>query len=188
MIRDRIFGSDTEFSNWLRRQSKELPSYSLWCGFVASDADLYIHRYLSRVDGIGTREIQGLMDIEVKGRRGEVGDSQQDTLFKRHLGYRTKPYLVKGQICRHFGVSFLFMTHATPDYPSRLEWGRFNAKGEIIRRDVTLEQFFKLLRFELHPDSFETNAFRRHHRTREVVQVKRSELGFEYEELVIKRS
>src|SRR5262245_34604620 len=103
MIRQRMFGSDVPFMAWLRRQQKELPSYSANVGFVATDIDLFIHRYLTEIDSRGTREIQALMLIEVKTHSGLPSDSQRDTLAKVHACCPFRAVDYGGQTIRHFG-------------------------------------------------------------------------------------
>ena len=44
MVRERMYGSDTEFCAWMR-SCKDLPSYGDTFGFVASDNDVTVHRY-----------------------------------------------------------------------------------------------------------------------------------------------
>jgi hypothetical protein len=178
---------------WLRAQQKELPSYSADVGFVATDVDLFIHRYLTGVqDAMGTRDIQALMMVEVKTRGGSVQDSQRDTLAKIHAccGMREVDYY--GQILRHFGVSFLFLSGTTPDDSDEIIWGRFDRKKadrqHIKCKGITRERLFELLRFDRHPDNMSTRAFRRHHLTRELEQVVKAPLGFEYLLKVKKRS
>jgi hypothetical protein len=188
-----MFGSDAPFMAWLRSQEKELPSYSANVGFVATDVDLFIHRYLTGLqDAIGTRDIQALMMVEVKTRGGNVRDSQLDTLAKIHAccGMREVDYY--GQILRHFGVSFLFLSGTTPDDSEQMTWGRFDTRKldrqQIKSRPITKERLFELLRFDRHPDNFSNRTFRRHHLTGEIEQIVKAPLGFEYLVKTKKRS
>jgi hypothetical protein len=188
-----MFGSDIPFMAWLRSQEKELPSYSANVGFAATDVDLFIHRYLTGLqDAEGTRDIQALMMVEVKTRGGSLRDSQRDTLAKIHAccGFREVEYC--GQALRHFGVSVLFLSGTTPDDSDEIIWGRFDPKKahkqHIKCRSITRERLFELLRFDRHPDNLSKNAFRRHHLTREIEQVVKAPLGFEYLRKVKKRS
>lgn len=188
MARDRIYGSDTPFCEWMRACT-ELPSYSDTCGFVATDNDVTIHRYLTPVDALGTREVQSLMHIEVKTRGGPVHDSQKDTLFKKHCCMnRPRALRVKGQLVRSFGVSFLFMDNTSPDNSVVMEWGRFDRTGQIFCRGIDVATLVALLRFDIHPDTLTPQAFRRHHKTRELWVKETAPLGFEYHRPVIHRS
>lgn len=191
MVRQRFHGSDVDFCAWLRAQKDELPSFSSYCGFVASDVDVFVHRYLTEVDGKGaTREIQGLMLLEVKTRGGDLSASQRDTLAKHnafHDNRKSFAKWLKCQMVRHFGVSLLFLSGTDPDNSSWMQWGRFR-EDKVVRKNINRDQLFRLLRFELHPDNLQPRPFRFHHKTQEIVCVGKAPLGFEYEQIVIKRS
>jgi hypothetical protein len=184
MIRERVFGTDPDFCAWLRRQNKELPSYSKNVGFVASDVDLILHRYLTAVDGIGTREIQALMMIEVKTRNGKPTPSQQDTLHKLNA-VSCCSKTIGGKLIRNFGVSILILSGTDPDNSKTIQWGRFKqVTGEVYYREINLFQLFKLLKFELHPDSLTNQPFRRHHKTAEIRVIEKVPLGFHVERTI----
>jgi hypothetical protein len=188
MTRERLYGSDTPFCDWMR-QCRELPSYSRDCGFVATDGDVTIHRYLSSVDSVGTREVQGMMDMEVKTRGGNLSQSQRDTLFKKHkCATYKRGFYIKGQYVRHFGVSLVLMSGLTPDDSEQILWGRFTEDGEIRVREVHRKTLIRLMRFELHPDNLTERPFRRHHLTQEIVVTETSPLGFKYDKLIRKES
>lgn len=188
-VRERYFGSDIEFCAWMRRQGKRMPSYSPTSGFVATDVDLHLHRYMHERDGMGTRHIQSLMMLEVKSRCGDVGQSQRDTLAKvHHCCFCRTPVNHNGQLVRHFGVSFLFLSGTTPDNSEVMQWGRFDQRYVVCRNHVSLEQLYQLMNFEIHPDNFTPQIFRRHHKTSETLEVVEAPLGFKYEKPLIKRS
>lgn len=185
MARDRMFGSDVPFCDWMRR-NKDLPAFSNTCGFVATDVDLFIHRYLSAVDGKGTREIQAMMHLEVKTRGGVPSQSQLDTLYKIDACRRDAS--VDGQTIRHFGVSIVLLSGLTPD-DSQIRWGRFVTVRRVpVYRPITPRQLIQLMRFDIHPDNFDSRPFRRHHCTRTIMQVVRTPLGFECDEAIVKSS
>lgn len=189
MIRQRIFGSDADFMDWLRCQEKELPSSSVEFGFVATDSDAHIHVYKTEIDSMGTRDIQALMFLEAKTRGGNVTVSQQDTLAKVHACCWRREVDFHGKIIRHLGVSFIFLSGRNPDDSERIEWGRFDkSKQNIVRRPITKQQLFKLLRCELHPDNLRPRIFRRHHKESKVALIVQAPLGFEYEEIVTLKS
>jgi hypothetical protein len=194
LTRSRMFGSDVPFCAWLREQ-KDLPSYSSAIGFVATDVDLIVHRYLTEVDSEGTRQIQALMHLEVKTRSGVPHDSQLDTLCKLNLfhGKRDLPHVH----LRYWGVSVLSMDGTTPDNSRTMYWARFpeSRNGQTPRRwdnlnvqSISHAQLIGLLRFDLHPDNLTRRPFRRHHKTMEVVVEEMMPLGFTVEKTVIKRS
>lgn len=188
MNRQRMFGSDVPFMGWLRAQGVDLPSNGRDCGVVATDVDFHIHRYLSCVDRIGSREVQTLMQIEVKTRNAEPKPSQLDTLFKVHA--TTKRWSqVNGQAVRNFGVSVLKLSGTTPLDSSHMWWGRFHEEFAILKyRAICIDTLFQLLRFEIDPENFCTIPFRRHHSTKTIVTKVTTELGFECEEHIVCKS
>ncbi len=181
--RSRIFGSDPDANAWVRKQGTELPS-SRW---VCTDSDLVVHLYKATVDQIGTREVQMLMRIEWKGRGGELTPSQQDTLFKAHVGTRGV-YKVGNQNILNYGQSIVFLSGTSPDNSEWIDWGRFNKNGLVRRRRIDRAALIQLLRGDLHPDSMAPRPLRRHHKTREIQQTRITALGFEVEETVVKKS
>lgn len=191
VTRQRTFGSDTPFCAWMRR-CKDLPSVGADFGFAASDNDLTVHRYMTSVDGLGTRDIQSIMQIEIKTRRGEPLRSQLDTLSKLNL-FAGQKY-IEGQHIRFFGVFFLVMDGTSPDDSRLMWWGTLPKNAvvdqarEIQWRRIGYAQLVGLLRFDLHPGTFERHVLRRHHKTREIVSVDRMPLGFLTETRLIVRS
>lgn len=194
MARDRLFGSDVPFCAWMRRQ-EELPSDGATCGFAATDVDVLVHRFKENADGLGTRAIQAMMLLEVKTRGAPPTDSQRDTLFKHMCCLKNRKAIRNeaGRIeyVRHFGVSFLVLEGTDPEDSAGMQWGRFDLKSDAQRIrwcDVTVPQLLALLRFEIHPDDFKNrNPFRRHHKTREIIETRNDGL-FPYEHVVVKRS
>lgn len=183
--RDRIFGSDVPFCAWMR-SCKLLPSFSTDCGFVATDTDAFIHRYMVSIDSVGSREVQPMMMLEVKTRQGDPSDSQLDTLRKINMFSGSKR-LKDGTTVRRFGVAFLKMSGTSPDDSQSMWWGRF--KNDAIRwKPINARQLIDLLRFDIHPDSFTRKPLRRHHLTQDVITRQRMPLGFETEVLVTRRS
>jgi hypothetical protein len=188
VTRDRLFGSDVPFMQFVR-QCDLLPSYSQDCGWVQTDVDSFIHRYLNRVDKQGTREVQCMMEIEVKTRQGNLTDSQIDTYRKKHA--TIIPFLKwNRQLLFNYGVSFVRMDGTSPADSQWMKWGRFKrvCTFEIEWRDICLEQLISLLRFDLNPDTLLENKFRRHHKTSTVVVAEQTPLGFVAERDVVNRS
>jgi len=191
MTRERIYGSDTEFCAWMR-SCRDLPSYSKDFGFVASDNDVTVHRYLTAVDGVGTREVQALMQLEVKTRKGKPSASQIDTLSKLNLFSSEK--VVDGVYVRFFGVFVLVLSGESPDDSRQMWWGTI-PKGKMLNNasNMNFKQISKcnlisLLRFDLHPINLSKQPFRRHHKTNEVIVVETTPLGFECERKLVIRS
>jgi hypothetical protein len=186
-VRQRSFGSDIEFCAWLRG-NPNLPSRSNNIGFVATDVDLFIHNYLTAVDGQGSREIQTLMAVEVKTRGGQPRPSQLDTLAKQHLcSFRNRSVKYGSEFIRNFGVSVLSLSGTTPSDSERIRWGRFGER--VLRwRDVSVTTLEDLLLCRVHPDTLDRNPFRRHHKTSSIVTPVRTELGFVVDQEVTHRS
>jgi hypothetical protein len=188
MARDRIHGEDKEFMEWCRSHP-DLPSFSRECGWVQTDVDTLIHRYMTTFDGQGTRELQCLMLIEVKTRSGMPSPSQEDTLRKQHLCTKTE-IRINGQTVKNFGVTVVTMDGTTPEDSHSIEWCRFeqHPPHALNRTVVTVQQFVELIRFDRHPDTLITQPFRRHHATRTVIERTVTPLGWIDEQLVVHRS
>lgn len=191
MTRERFYGSDTDFCAWLRA-CKELPSFGKDFGLSVSDNDVTLHRYMTSVDSVGTREVQAIMQIEVKTRLGKPPSAQMDTLsklnmFAGHLETR------QGHV-RFFGVFILVIDGTDPDNSKSMFWGVI-PKSLIVTdakrlkwRMIDRADLISLLRFEKHPATFDPNTFRRHHLTRRIMRVVRTPLGFEIEKPFTSRS
>lgn len=191
MTRKRIFGEDKPFCDWIRSQ-EDLDSES---GFVATDSDLIIHRYMTVCDKAGergtvqTREVQAMMLVEVKTRDGEPTDSQRDTLAKFNMF--AGPKKTDSFYLRNMGVAFVSLSGTTPENSERIRWGRFLFNDDpykILWREITKNQLIDLLSFAIHPDNFCTNPFRRHHAKKEISAQEFTEMGFNVEVKVFRRS
>lgn len=191
MTRDRLFGSDIPLMAWCREKGKtgELPAYSNECGLVQTDVDAFWHRYKTCIDTLGTRDLQVMMEIEWKTRGGSLTDSQSDTYRKKHA--MIVPSLKwHGQELKNFGVTVVRLSGTTPDDSASIMWGRFirgRASG-MNWTDISVDQLLQLMRFDLHPDTFNPHPFRRHHKTRQFQVVEKSALGFEVEREIVQRS
>ena len=191
MTRDRLFGSDIPLMAWCREKGKtgDLPACSQECGWVQTDVDAFLHRYKTCIDSLGTRELQVLMEIEWKTRGGNLTDSQLDTYRKKHA--TILPSLKwHGQELRNYGVTVVRLSGSTPEDSEWIKWGRFvrgNAR-DMKWTAVSVEQLLKLMRFELHPDTMNTNPLRRHHKTRMFQEVEKAPLGFEVARDLVQRS
>jgi hypothetical protein len=147
---------------------------------------------MQSVDAIGTRMVQGLMQIEVKTRRGFPSPSQMDTLSKLNLFCGEK--VVDNCYVRFFGVFVLSMSGLCPDTSEHMWWGvipkgrHIDNATKMSSKKIDKTKLIKLLRFDIHPRTFEANTFRRHHKTQTIIQVEKAPLGFEYERAITKRS
>jgi hypothetical protein len=190
MTRSRIHGEDSPFGGWLRSRP-ELPSTHL----VATDLDFSIQRYKTHVDGEGSRDIQSMMLLEVKTRSGKPKESQLETLWLTHRSAetqsRTNPIKFNGKILKHPGVSILSLSGQTPDDSIEINWGRFTKDRHrplLHWKKINVSQLIKLLNFEIHPDNFEPNIYRRHHKTMTVTRMEVQPLGFMIEVMETLRS
>lgn len=191
MTRDRLFGSDVPVMAWCREKGKtgELPAFSEECGVVQTDVDAFWHRYRTCVDGMGTRELQVFMELEWKTRGGELTSSQADTYRKKHAMIVPRMQW-HGQCLINFGVTVVRLSGTRPDDSAWIKWGRFvrESQTEIAWSDISVDQLLKLMRFDLHPNTFSEQPFRRHHKTRKLQVVEKSALGFDVERELINRS
>lgn len=195
MTRSRMFGSDAPFCEWMR-SCKELPSYSSDLGFVATDIDIFVHRYLMSVDSEGTRDIQAMMLVEVKTRGGCPSESQLDTLSKVHAFSRKsngsiKPKSVNEQEIHWFGAYVLRLSGTSPKDSKWMMWCRLinHEQGRALTQTrIDIQQLIKLLSFQIHPDTLIRLPFRRHHKTSDIVLVETTPLGFDVEKHVVRKS
>ena len=171
MTRDRIYGQDKDFCDWLRK-NQNLPSTEI----VISDVDCIVHQYKTIVDSIGTRDIQSILYLEVKTRGASLTKSQLDTLFKLHKTmFTSRLEEINGQFVRNWGVAIVSMDGTHPFNSKCMYWGRFDEYGGLDWGDdrlggrvLTVETLNKLLRFEIHPDNFQPEPFRRHHKNLQI--------------------
>lgn len=185
MTRARAFGSDVAFCSWLRN-CPQLPSIDKddGFGFVATDVDLIIHRYMTNDDTVGTRMVQGIMHLEVKTRGGEPLPSQIHTLSVMNLFCGDK--FADGINIRNFGVFVLSMSGLTPDDSCSMRWGVLSKRHQVASArsqylkwiNIDRSTLIAILRFELHPRSLTRKPFRRHHKTSEFIEEVKTPLGF----------
>jgi len=196
MVRDRVFGEDKPFLGWMRK-CPDLPESGCDFGWVQTDCDTVMHRYKFHVDSEGSREVQALMLLEIKTRNGEPSPSQKDTLFKVHQfrGWRVINESGTRSKIWHAGVSIVSLSGTTPEDSERISWGRFADDAEIRWdripinwREIDIYTLVRLLRFDIDPDDFSPNRFRRHHKTQCIHGIARAEMGFLYEERKVLRS
>lgn len=167
MTRTRIHGSDVPFCAWFRAQP-DLESNDVGISF--SDVDVIIHRYKIEQFGIIDRQIQAMMNLEIK-TRGWCPERQEpaqlDTFGKMDLCCRNT-IEVQGknsiETIRHFGVFFLHMDGTNPDDSTRFTWYHFEEQKSgknwrLIPHTITKDQIVQLARFELNPFSMTPMQF-----------------------------
>lgn len=182
ITRSRVHGEDAPYGAWLRVQSR-LASTS----WVVTNSDYKMHKYLNTIDGQGSREIQCLMEVEVKSNGAYPGLSQIDTYWKFHSTIN-KHSRVNRQKVVNFGISFLRLQRQTPEDSDWMEWGRFNEEGQILWSRIDLQQHMNLIDFVIDPDKLTPYQFRRHHKTTKVLVHERTPLGFEAQRYLVNKS
>ena len=185
LIKARIYGEDTDFLAEVRAHH-DLPSRSGNTRLGVQDRDITIHVFMTAVDGIGTREVQGILDIEVKTRGGYPDDSQRDTLWKRDWfrGQKTKCR----QTVRYFGAFVLRLSGTMTQNSQDIEWGYFKDDSLLHYARITPTVLWQFMRLERHPRTLQKHSFRRHHFTQEIAIQRMAPLGFPEFERIIKRS
>lgn len=188
--KQRVFGCDVPFLNWLRKHP-ELKSKAE--GISATDTDVIVHKFASDVmdaqarrDG-STRHIQAIMGIEVKTRGGLPDFAQQDTLYKWHLTTMRRANC-EGFVIRNFGWSFVQLSGTSPADSAGIRWGRFKDFGEIGWTLIDEALLVDLIAFRRHPDNFEKQIFRRHHKTQNIWRIEQAPLGFTVPVQEVRRS
>lgn len=177
----RVFGQDTDFLAWIRN-CEDLPSREGPSRFSIQDVDVMIHCFMKSVDRVGTREVQPMMEIEVKTNGARPDFAQRDTMWCKHRLY---------EICKadhglrlgdralfHLGIFFLFFSATSPLNSDRIYWGRFDESGKIIESEIDIKKLVRLLRFDDDPRTLERSDWRRRHSRKEYAVQTLSELGF----------
>jgi len=184
-------GRDKPFSDWLRNQP-DLDSIER--GIDLTDIDFVFHKYKSQVNGIGTRKVKLMLDIEVKSFGAKPEPAQAETLFFRHQLLNRKKMLyssMSGKIITvwHFGQFITVLNDGKrPDKCKSIEWGIFDPRGKINFKVISERKLIKILGFYIRPDNFERLSLRRHHKTSEFGYVERENVLFPMAKFIIKRS
>ena len=192
MTKPAFDGRDKPFSDWLRQHPK---LDSTLCSLDVTDIDFAFHKYRSNVDGLGTREIKLILDLEVKTFGKIPPKPQLETLYFRHQLLATKSQLmsnVRNQKLTvwHFGQYILIIHDGLrPDDCSKLEWCQFDSFGRLNNTTIQDHKLIKLLGFVIRPDNFAPLSLRRHHKTKVYGYVDRSnDLLFPIAKYITQRS
>ena len=176
LVKLRIYGSDKDFGDWLRKHADLLPSRTGPTRQSDQDMDTLIHHFMNSIDGQGSREIQGLMIIEVKTRNGRPDNAQRDSWFKVNLFRGKKEW--NGQLIRFHGVFYLFLSGTDPDNSEKLQWGRYDENGNIVEIEISRETCMGILQGKVHPYNLTKGIYRRHHKTEDIARQQKAPLGF----------
>ena len=181
---------DQPFSDWLRRHPK---LDSVKRGIDVTDVDFVFHKYKSQVDGIGTRKVKLMLDVEVKTWGAKPRPGQAETLFFRHQLLNSRGMLhsiISGKTTVwHFG-QFVTMLNggSRPDMCKSIEWGVFNPSGLLAFKHISEDELVRVLGFHIRPDNFEKLTLRRHHKTQEFGYIETQDMMFPIAKHIIKRS
>jgi len=186
MTMQRRYGADPPFNAWVRAQ-EDLDSTIK--GLVVTDIDMCFHKYKTWVDGVGTREVHLVMDVEVKTRHALPSKSQMETLWIRH------ERLTRGGLAMrhsspevtswHFGMFVLSLAGESPgDDGEHVRWCSFRPDGTLRHKRITVATLRRVLGFDLRPDTLEALDLRRHHATSEIAQEIETPLGFKVTQIV----
>jgi len=187
MTRERIYGSDPVWGQWVRSlgvRGGPLPSASDLRGTTVNDWDLILHQYKTPVDNQGTRDVHCLMFVECKTRMAEVASTQTETLWLWHQGtkrkYQAKLVNSKKRVAVwNYGASVLRCDSDDPATATWFDWGRFDDNGRLFYRQLDTASVIELLAFDREPDTLALASFRRHHKVRHLTRTVRVPLGFE---------
>lgn len=192
MTRPRVYGEDTPFCAWLRGHDA---LDSVRDAFTAHDVDLHCHKYKANVDGVGTRDVQLLMMLEIKTRGAMPSREQKETLFFQHQCQVSKRKRVNSSTGKltsvwNFGCSLLSLPAERPDDAPHMRWCRFDpkGKGKWTIQEIDEQTLVRILAFDIDPDSLMPLSLRRHHKTSQLWQETTTPLGFQTVQLVVARS
>lgn len=183
-------GRDEPVCDWIRT-NRNLDSIS--CSLCVTDKDMSFLKFVTYVDGIGTRNLKLMQNVEFKSFGKCLMPQQQEELFFSHqlLAKKKKlysTYMKKPVGVWHYGYSILRMIGGDrPDRCDSMEWARFENNGELLKTEVSENTLTELLAFNLDPQTLQPIEFRRHHKTRKLMQTVTDRL-FPDAVLVTKRS
>jgi len=192
MTRQRAYGDDTPFGAWIR-SVPELGSAIHQAAFTINDADWILHKYTTHGDGLGLREVQHVMFLEVKTNNAESSKHQLDTLWTidRVFHYRQKvtfPGENKPRSVWAHGVHILRLTGLRPDDGLPIKWGSLTQNGVVYRDIENDQELISILRFDIDPEDGLKLSLRRHHKTQLLEREVIWPIGFRVTEIITQRS
>lgn len=161
----------------LEREIRNEPTVdSCRVGIVRFDLDILLHRYMFHTDKRGSRDIQAMMFIEVKTNGAVLTLAQRDTLSILSQCLRNRRRNINSDkkglhLENHIPLAMAYSHVLRRKIALRLFGGhllQLSGKGlkssSIIMWDgkrIDVETFWKLIRFELDPDSLRKLDLRR---------------------------
>jgi hypothetical protein len=182
---------ETEFLKWLRL-NKEIDSKIH--RITANDVDVTLHKYKAHRDGMGGREVQLMMNVEVKTFGAVPNPNQAQTTFFQHQFLDNRRRLLvdsktgKKHSVWHFGYYVLVLDKDKPEDGCTVRWCVFLDNGNLSASRISTEELEAVLRFDLRPDTLQKLELRRHHLTRRLAVLERVPLGFETLTTITQRS
>uniref|UniRef100_A0A6M3LKQ2 Uncharacterized protein n=1 Tax=viral metagenome TaxID=1070528 RepID=A0A6M3LKQ2_9ZZZZ len=167
-----IHTAETQFSRDVRNEQSLDSNFGYGVADIDCDSQrIIIHKFKCG----GSREIQAMMDIEVKTRGADLSESERDTLHMRNQVIRNRrqtptkekrfesgraPLKVfslknkKNVFLRHFGVHVLRFSHTSWTDSEWIEWDKQRIGSTAL---------LSLLRFEIDADTMQRMDGRPHH-------------------------
>lgn len=159
---------DGPISEWIRAQ-KQLDSIEY--KMDVTDIDFTFHKYLTQVDGCGTRHVKLIQDVEWKSWGKKLSVNQLETLYFRHQLLNKKSRLISNRLRKrvyvwYFGqfVCLLYGGNA-PDACQYIEWCGFDGFGVLRSKEISAALLVDILGFKIRPDNLTKMSLRRHHKT-----------------------
>lgn len=191
--------SQLGFRGWVRN-NPELDSSRN--GLYMMDSDLWVHQFRRYEDAeLGARDVQCIMLVEFKEHGRACPAEQKDTMhiinqllrnrrntsdqFQADDARLVSAYSLKQKkmvTVWSFGVHSLVIHGGDGTY---LQWRTLTWDG---KHEIAAETLTGLLRFDIDPDTLGAMDLRRHHKTHEKISLEITDLGFEVERTVTKRS
>ncbi|MEE9610394.1 MAG: hypothetical protein V3W19_04040 [Desulfatiglandales bacterium] len=190
MTTRRRDGGGEPFGEWLRG-NKALDSFK--CNLYATDIDFQFCKYKTHIDGVGTRSVKLLLEVEVKTFGAKPNPEQLEVLFFRHDSLNSKQKRLSTRLKKpvsvwNFGCSILVMESDRPDTSSYILYGRFMQDGSVDYMVINHNTLTHILAFDIRPDTLTSFSLRRHHKERFLIETVTTPLGIKIDRRVVRRS
>jgi hypothetical protein len=166
-------GRDAPFSDWLRKHP-ELDSWDQ--SLYLCDIDFSFHKWKTKVDKIGTRDVKLMLDLEIKTYGAVPNQGQLELLFfKDQICDKARRYKLFSNRLRqkvtvwHLGFYVLILNGGDrPDNCKSIDWCFFDNTGVLIFNRINEQTLSNILNFSISPKKFKKLTLRRKHGTNEV--------------------